>query len=138
MIVWPTMRALVYLWALPTTLLGLPFVLLAPLTGGRLHWHTGVLELSGGAAGWWLRCMVPLPGGASALTLGHIVLGRCQATLARTRRHERVHVRQVERWGPLFVPAYLLCSLWLLLRRRDAYRENPFEAEAFAVDDGRG
>ena len=51
---------------------------------------------------------------------------------AKTRAHERVHVRQCERWGPLFVPAYLGVSLWLMARGRDAYRDNPFEVEAYA------
>ncbi|MFO1021040.1 MAG: hypothetical protein U0903_10135 [Planctomycetales bacterium] len=41
-----------------------------------------------------------------------------------------VHVRQ---WllGPFFIPAYLLCSVWLILTGRDSYRDNPFEREAF-------
>jgi hypothetical protein len=41
-----------------------------------------------------------------------------------------VHVRQYERWGPLFVPAYLVSSLVLWLRGRDPYWDNPFEVEA--------
>ena len=44
---------------------------------------------------------------------------------------ERVHVRQYERWGPFFLPAYFACSLAALARGRDAYRANPFEKEAF-------
>jgi hypothetical protein len=66
-----------------------------------------------------------------AFTLGHTVIGRSVDALEITRLHERVHVRQYERWGPLMGPAYLLCSLVLLLRGRDAYRENPFEKQAF-------
>jgi hypothetical protein len=31
----------------------------------------------------------------------------------------------------LFIPAYLLTSLYLKVRGRDAYRDNPFEREAF-------
>jgi hypothetical protein len=42
-----------------------------------------------------------------------------------------VHVRQYERWGPLFVPAYLLSSLVELLRGRRPYRDNWFEREAY-------
>jgi hypothetical protein len=66
-----------------------------------------------------------------AMTLGHTVIGRTTAALDLSRRHELVHVRQYERWGPLFIPAYLICSLWLRLAGRDAYRDNPFEVEAF-------
>jgi hypothetical protein len=43
-------------------------------------------------------------------------------------------VKQYERWGPFFIPAYLGSSAWMWLRGRDAYRDNPFEAEAFADD----
>lgn len=92
----------------------------------------GVVEAHGGAVSWALRHLVPLRGGAAALTLGHVVLGRDAATLDATRGHERVHVRQYERWGPLFVPAYLAASLWALARRRPAYAANRFEREAFA------
>ncbi len=65
------------------------------------------------------------------MTLGHTVLGRTAAALDMARPHELIHVRQYERWGPLFVPAYLLCSLVIWLRGKDAYRDNPFEREAF-------
>jgi hypothetical protein len=71
------------------------------------------------------------------MTLGHVILGRDTAALAATREHERVHVRQYERWGPLFIPAYLGCSLYLWLRRRDPYYDNPFEVEAYEGDRGR-
>ena len=56
-----------------------------------------------------------------------------RSTLAQLRRHEHVHVRQYERWGPLFIPAYLLSSLVQLLRGRNPYRENHFERQAFAL-----
>ena len=128
------LTALKYLWAFPTTSLGLLLVLPNLLTGGRSQWVDGVLELHGGMVNWMLTRLVPLPGGASAMTLGHVVIGRDLGCLDQTRAHERVHVKQVERWGVFFLPAYLLCSVWLLLRRRDAYRDNPFEREAFGID----
>ena len=40
-------------------------------------------------------------------------------------------MRQCERWGPLFLPAYLLASLAVYLRGGRAYRDNPFEREAY-------
>ncbi len=70
----------------------------------------------------------------AAITLGHVVLGRDNATLASTRAHERVHVRQCERWGPCFLPAYVIGSLLALARGGHFYRDNPFEQEAFAAD----
>lgn len=70
------------------------------------------------------------------MTLGHVVIGRDAQSLERTRDHERVHVRQCERWGPAFLPAYLLCSAWMFLTRQDPYRDNPFEKEAFARANG--
>jgi hypothetical protein len=65
------------------------------------------------------------------MTLGHVVIGRNEACLDRSRAHERVHVRQCERWGPLFIPAYALASGVVLLRGGRPYLDNPFEREAF-------
>lgn len=135
-------RVLAYLWAAPTTVLGLVFVPLAWLTRGRVRAVDGVLEIHGGGAAWFLRRCVPLPGGAQAMALGHVVLGRTAACLERTRCHERVHVRQAERWGPLFIPAYLLAGAGAFVRGGDPYRDNRFEREAYeaeatAASDGR-
>jgi hypothetical protein len=118
---------------LPTTAVGLLFLVPTLLTRGRANWIAGVLELHGGVTAWFLNrgTRLWMPGGAAAMTLGHVVLGVDAATLHRTRAHERVHVQQCERWGPLFLPAYLLCSLMLWWRGRDAYLENPFEREAY-------
>jgi len=116
-------RALVYAWAFPGTVLGLLFAVPALLGKGRVRAVGGVLEVSGGAAALFLSRFVPLPGGASAMTLGHVVLGRDDAALERTRAHERVHVAQYEKWGPLFIPVYLAASI-------RGYGANPFEREA--------
>jgi len=128
-------RPLIYLWVFPTTAVGLLFLLPTLVTrGGRAQWIAGVLEIHGGFTAWFLNRATRLwmPGGAAAMTLGHVVLGVDAATLARTRAHERVHVRQCERWGPLFLPAYLLLSLIQWCHGRDAYYDNPFEREAYA------
>ena len=126
-------RVLVYLWALPTTCVGLLF--LTPTLFGRVHARVvdQVVELHGGAVSFFLRHVTLLPGGASAMTLGHVVLGVDQLSLDVTRAHERVHVRQAERWGPAFIPAYLIASLLAWRQGRDPYRDNPFEREAYAV-----
>jgi hypothetical protein len=119
-----------YLWAAPTTAVGLLSLVAGLCTGGRVQLVDGVLETHGGLVGWLLRHATMLEGGAAALTLGHVVLGLDRARLQTTRSHERVHVRQCERWGPLFIPTYLLASLWVRLRGGQPYLDNPFEVEA--------
>jgi hypothetical protein len=119
-----------YLWAAPTTLVGLLLVLLSLVSGGRVRRRGGVLECSGGAA----RALLDSrPMRAGAITLGHVVAAVDDRTLERYRAHELVHVRQAERWGPLFLPAYLAAGLWAGLRGRNPYRDNPFEIEAREV-----
>ena len=130
----PFLTILKYLWAFPTTSVGLLLVPPTLVTKGRLQIVEGVLEVHGGLVRWILEKMVPLPGGASAMTLGHVVIGRNLECLDRTRNHERIHVRQVERWGPFFIPAYLGCSLWLKLCGKNSYLDNPFEKEAYAAE----
>lgn len=99
--------------------------------GVRYQVVGGVLEVYGGLVTRILTSCTLLKGGASAMTLGHVVLGRDELLLALTRDHERVHVRQCERWGPLFIPAYLLAGVLVALRGGRAYRDNPFEREAY-------
>jgi hypothetical protein len=120
-----------YLWASPNTLLGLFIAAIAYLTGGSLGIVRGVVEVHGGFATTFLRRGVPLIGSASAMTLGHVILGQNVDCLERTRDHEHVHVKQYEKWGPLFLPLYGLASLCLWLTRRDPYLDNPFEKEAY-------
>lgn len=127
-------RCLALVWALPWTALGMAIGLIGVATGGRARSRRPILEFHGGAATWLLE---RFPGGPFAMTLGHTVLGRTEAALDICREHELVHVRQYERWGPLFVPAYLLCSLVLWIRGKDAYHDNPFEREAFGSKGGR-
>lgn len=119
-----------YAWAFPTTVLGLGFAGLARLSGGQLRIVAGVLEAQGGWLSVLLRRAVPLPGGAAAMTLGHVVLGRDGPALDATRTHERAHVRQCERWGPAFLPAYAVASLTALLRGQHPYHCNAFEQAA--------
>lgn len=120
---------LCYAWAAPCTVVGLALASLA-LPGGRLTLVEGIVEADGPLLRWALTHAVPLPGGAAAMTFGHVVVGRDRRALDATRAHERVHVRQYERWGPFFLPAYLLASAWAFLCGRDAYCDNVFEREA--------
>lgn len=124
------MRSLLgIVWAFPWTLVGLCIGGLGLLTGGKTRCAGHVLEFWGGGVATFLR-VFPLVKGASAVTFGHTVLGRSQETLDSCRQHELVHVRQYERWGPLFVPAYLACWAWLECTGRDPYLHNPFERQA--------
>ena len=132
------LRPLVYLWVFPGTAVGLMATALALLSGGRARVVDGVVEVYGGLVTILLkRDNRWMKGSIAAITLVHVVLGCDAETLDRTRRHERVHVHQYERWGPFFIPAYLACSAWLGVRGFDAYLDNPFEVEAYAIDDTR-
>jgi len=125
--------ALRRLWAGPASLIGLVFVPLARVTGGRVRIVRGVVEASGGLLAPLLSRGNPwFP--IQAITLGHVVLGVSAETLERCRAHELVHVRQYERWGPLFPLLYLASSAAALGRGRGGYAGNAFEREAFAAE----
>jgi hypothetical protein len=120
-----------YLWASPATLLAMGlFLPLAWLGGGQARWVSGVLEVHGGGIKFFLSRLIPLRGGATALTLGHVVVARDAEGLARTRAHERVHVEQYERLGPFMVPAYLALGAYVWLRGRHYYVDHPLEVAA--------
>jgi hypothetical protein len=131
-----TLRAAAYLWASPVSIAALPLAALGAATGGRLRVLGGVLEADGGA----LRPILAhaVPGFAiGAITLGHVVLGANAEELSASREHERVHVRQYERWGPLFPFVYFGASLLALACRRSPYAGNAFELQA-ARESGEG
>jgi hypothetical protein len=119
-----------YLWASPTTLLGL---LVIAVTAARVRVVDGVLEAHGPGVAAAFRLAAPRRG-IAAMTLGHVVLGRSAVALEETRAHERVHVAQCEAWGPLFLPAYAASSAAAWARGGDAYWDNAFEREAYASD----
>jgi hypothetical protein len=66
-----------------------------------------------------------------AQTLGRYIFARSELS-PEIVGHELEHVRQWQRLGPLFLPAYVASSGWALLRRRDPYRANHFEVAARA------
>jgi hypothetical protein len=88
-----------YLWAAPASGLGLVLAIVGIAAGGRLSLHTGVIEAEGRLLAWGLNNLTWLDRGAAAITFGHVVLARDTDSLEWTRTHERVHVRQYERWG---------------------------------------
>lgn len=118
------------LWASPYSMIGLTIGVIGMLTGGRGRQRLGALEFYGGATRWLVR-RLPTGPATQGMTLGHVIIGQTAHGLERCSLHERVHVRQFERWGPLMGPAYLLSSAWQWSRGRDAYRDNPFERQAY-------
>jgi hypothetical protein len=122
---------LLYVWAAPASCIGLlplPFV---AIQGGSIKLVNGVLEAHGGVVTRMLQHGLPWVGPGAAITFGHVVWGCDQSSLDWSRDHERVHVSQYERWGPLFLPLYLIASAIAAWRGLDPYRDNPFEREAF-------
>jgi len=113
-------RLLAYLWASPNSLIGL----LLAVAGSRRQWRRGVLESTGG----WLPRL--LGHKIEAITLGHVILACHADALDHWRDHERRHVRQYERLGPLFLPAYFGLALYVALRGRHPYRDHPLERQA--------
>lgn len=128
-------RAAAVLWAAPVSIVALPLVVLGIVSGARARVSGGALEVGGGLLGPLLTRGIPrFPIGA--ITLGHVVLGASASKLDACRVHERVHVRQYERWGGLFPILYLGASLVALWRGRSLYAGNAFEREAFGVERG--
>lgn len=124
------LQCLLYLWVSPISLCGLPLALMARLTGGNFTIHTGVLEIWGGRIGAWLDHGIPFMGAVNAFTLGHVVIGVSPDHLNHSRTHERVHVRQFERWGTLFPLIYLWAGWQAKRRGGHMYWDNPYEIEA--------
>jgi hypothetical protein len=113
---------------------GLVLASIAVLFRGRAAVEGGVLEVHGGL-------LTKVMGGLGrgnlviwAITLGHVVLALDDSSLRKTRRHERVHVRQYERLGILFPFLYAASSFLAFSRGKDPYMDNVFEREAFEQD----
>ena len=123
-------QALIYLWVFPNSFLGLFVGLLGLATGGKWQWRRGCVEFYGGFVTWLLVRLRVM-----AMTLGHTIIGQEEKELEIVRDHEQVHVRQYERWGPFFIPLYSWYSVCLWFQKRDCYRENPFEVEAYDLAD---
>ncbi|MDQ3646589.1 MAG: hypothetical protein M3345_06605 [Actinomycetota bacterium] len=112
-------RAATIMWAAPSSAVG---ALFAPFFRRR-YITRGVLLCEGASwprrLGWRYR----------AITFGRVVLSVDELDEG-TFQHELVHVRQYDRWGPLFIPAYVLASIWARFSGRHHYRDNPFEVAA--------
>ncbi|HJR46194.1 MAG TPA: hypothetical protein VJ927_11375 [Actinomycetota bacterium] len=112
-------RPWAYAWTSPWSLVG--FVL--SLFFRRRYVTRGIVLAEG--AGWPARLGWPY----RAITFGHVVLATEELD-EETIRHELVHVHQYERWGPFFIPVYLIASVVTRLRGGHHYRDNPFEVAA--------
>jgi len=121
---WP-LDWLRYVWPSPCTLIGLLLVGPLLLAGGTARRVDGVVEVAPRDPS-RLRRWLPF----NAIACGHLVFGLTPAELDRLRRHEHAHVRQYERWGPLFFLAYPIASLLAWRRGGHYYRDNVFEVEA--------
>jgi hypothetical protein len=106
-----------FVWTLPNTLLG---VVAGLLTFQRPRLAHGLLLFDRRPRGLttFLRAI-----DREAMTLGYVVVSASpvEGTLLE---HERHHVRQYRRWGPLFIPAYLV------LAAAYGYRRHPMERAA--------
>lgn len=120
------LRLFAYLWASPCSALGVLAILVT-----RASWrvHLGIVEACGDGVSHLFDAWPPTRT-ITAMTLGHVVIARDHDALEWTRAHERVHVDQYERWGPLFLPAYACASVIAWARRGDAYLDNAFERQA--------
>lgn len=123
-------KFLLVVWASPYSLMGLAVGAIGLLTGGSGRIRDGAIEFYGGGTSWFVRHL-PLGECTLGITLGHVILGQTDAGLDICAKHERVHIRQFERLGPLMGPAYLLSSAWMWAIGRDAYRDNYFERQAY-------
>ena len=70
-----------------------------------------------------------MPRHPTAMTFGSTIVAR-RSLDAATVAHELTHVEQYRRYGPLYLALYLLGATWGLIRHRDSYHGNPFEARA--------
>lgn len=120
------------LWASPCSAVGIVLACIPLLAGGRAKWSSGALEVTyreSQAGCGKLARKLPFRG----IVFGHVILAVTREELRIISPHERVHVQQYGRWGPLFFFAYGASSIWQLIRGRSAYWDNHFEIQARAL-----
>jgi hypothetical protein len=115
------------IWTSPNSLIGLVLGVPALLFGARVR-------RGDNAVGFLDHPLLRLTR-IHAITFGNVVLYRpgwepdatvcCYEgpALQRLGDHERAHTIQYERWGPLFLPAYLVLALWAFIVRRPNWLE---------------
>ena len=104
-------------------------------TGRQVPFRSGTGASSGALEVTWcdrlascgeLASRLPVRG----IVFGHVILAVTDEDLGTIGPHERVHVAQYERWGPLFLLLYAASSLWQLINGRNPYWHNHFEVQA--------
>ena len=121
-----------YIWTSPASAIGICATFIASVVGAKIKRVSGVLEVSlAPRSGMLCKAVACLP--FAAITLGHVVIACSADEQAAHREHERVHVAQYELWGPVFLLAYPLDSLYQLLNGRRPYLDNRFELAARAA-----
>ena len=126
---WRLIYAPSYLWPLPVTLLGLGISLLPFVGSRRFTVRRGCVGVYGPGMQ-SLLSRLPTPGGAAAITLGHVILAIDYRAFDESFEHEWIHVKQYLWWWPLFLPAYGINSLWQWILGKDPYWDNDFEIQA--------
>ncbi|MBT1070515.1 hypothetical protein [Pelotalea chapellei] len=116
-------------WVLPCSAVGLVLTAVLLVAGAKVSWSSGALEVTFrdsladcGRRARDLSCR--------GIVFGHVILAVTREELAIIGAHERIHVQQYERWGPLFFLAYGTSSLLQLIHRRSPYWHNHFEIQA--------
>ncbi|MCI0633672.1 MAG: hypothetical protein L0206_07135 [Actinobacteria bacterium] len=106
-----------FFWTLPNTILGL---VLGACTFQLPRSHGGAIVFDRRPRGLTraLRSMH-----RTAMTVGFVIVASVPVE-GRLLEHERHHVRQYARWGPLFIPVYLLLAIGF------GYRRHPMERSA--------
>ena len=106
-----------FVWSLPNTLVGL---VLGALTFQRPRLHAGAIVFDREPRG---LTSVMLALHRVAMTVGFVIVS-ARPLEGRLLAHEKHHVRQSMRLGPLFIPAYL--GLGVVY----GYRRHPMERAA--------
>ena len=118
-----------FFWAAPCSAVGVVLAVVLVAFGGKARWSSGALEVTWRdylVGGGTLARKLPFRG----IVFGHVILAVSGEELKAIGPHERVHVRQYERWGPLFFLAYAASSLWQIVNGRSPYWYNHFEIQA--------
>lgn len=120
-----------FIWTSPNTLLGL---LIGVFTFQRPRIAHGLLLFDRGPRG---VTAVMRRANRLAMTIGFVVVSSVPVE-GRLLVHERWHVRQYMRWGPLFIPVYLLLAIGYGYRRHPMERAAERAAAQYARPDAVG
>lgn len=122
-----------FIWALPLTVVGLIVALVTGCERVHLRIPASTSEARTYLASDWLRKR--FFGGKrniGAFTIGCVILfrGWQDASDSKLVRHELVHVKQGQRWGPLLPLVQLWAMTRAVLEEGDFYEDNFLEREA--------